>query len=147
MSGIETARTPFLENRQLSQRAEPTIELHRLSASSREDRQLFAEVLRSFVASAEPIAGLSNLKRLFDAETAACVHEISQGVMGAALNLIKAAIQLTVEAGRGHLTCDDLGSRRRPVLRRAGTAPSQSVPGRLQGAAVADSNEPFGRRL
>ena len=109
MSGIETARTPFLENRQLSQRAEPTIELHRLSAANREDRQLFAEVLRSFVASAEPIAGLSNLRRLFDAETAACVHEISQGVMGAALNLIKAAIQLTVEAGRGHLTGDDLG--------------------------------------
>ena len=108
LSGIETARTPFLENRQLSQRAEPPIELHRLSAASREDRRLFAQFVKSFVAEAEKVVAISNVARLLDAETAACLHEISQGVLGAAVNLIKAAIQRAVESGRDHLVHDDL---------------------------------------
>ena len=35
------------------------------------------------------------------------IHEVSQGVLGAACNLIKAAIVGAVEAGRDHLAQDD----------------------------------------
>ncbi len=110
LSGIDVAKTPFLENRQLSQRAEPPIELHRLSATNRADRQLFAEFAKAYVIEAEQVSGLKNIVRLLDADTAACIHEVSQGVLGAACNLIKAAICLAIEAGRDHLTLDDLCS-------------------------------------
>lgn len=108
LSGIETAKTPFLENRQLSQRAEPPIELHRLSATTHEDRKLFAEFAKAYVLEAERVSGMKNIARLLDAQTAACIHEVSQGVLGAGCNLIKAAIVSAVEAGRDHLTRDDL---------------------------------------
>ena len=139
MSGIETARTPFLENRQLSQRAEPTLELHRLSASSREDRALFAEFVKGFVAQAERVVGLKNIARLLDAETAACIHEISQGVLGAALNLVKAAVQGAVEAGRDHLTRDDLvlaGDRYFVAMGLCATNPFRSGPQGLTARAA-----------
>ena len=108
LSGIETARTPFLENRQLAQRAEPPIELHKLAAESREDRRLFAEFVKGFMVEAERITRFTNMARLLDAECAAHLHEISHGVLGAAVNLIKAAIQLAVEDGRDHLAHPDL---------------------------------------
>ncbi len=108
MSGIESAKAPFLENRQLASRAEPPIELARLSATRREDRQLFAEFLKAYVAQAEQVSGLANIARLLDASSAACIHELSQGVLGAACNLVKAAICTAIEAGRSHLVYEDL---------------------------------------
>ncbi len=107
LSGIESAKAPFLENRQLSQRAEPPIELHPLSLASREDRALFAEFLKAYVAQVEAISGLANLARLLDAATAACIHEVSAGVLGAACNLIKAAVCGAVADGRGHMAASD----------------------------------------
>ena len=108
LSGIEQAKTPFLENRQLSQRAEPPIELHQLLAGSPQDRLLFAEFLKAFVAKAEELSGVTNMVRLLDAATAACIHEVSQGVLGAACNLIKAAVTEAMQAGRSHLAQEDL---------------------------------------
>ena len=110
LSGIEQAKAPFLENRQLSQRAEPPIELHPLSVESRGDRLLFTEFLKAFVAKAEELSGLSNMVRLLDAASTACIHEVSQGVLGAACNLVKAAVTEALQAGRGHLTQEDLAS-------------------------------------
>lgn len=107
LSGIETAKAPFLENRQLSQRAEPPIELHPLSLGSREDRALFAEFLKAYVARVEAISGLADLARLLDASTAACIHEVSGGVLGAACNLIKAAVCGAVADERGHVAASD----------------------------------------
>ena len=107
LSGIETAKTPFLENRQLSQRAEPPIALHRLSAVDPEDRKLFAEFVKAYVREAEKICRLKNVVRVLDAQSAACIHDVSQGVLGSACNLIKAAIVGAVEAGRDHLTIED----------------------------------------
>ena len=46
--------------------------------------------------------------RLLDADTAACIHEVSQGVLGAACNLIKAAICRAIDDGRSHLAKEDL---------------------------------------
>ena len=103
LSGIDAAKAPFPENRQLSQRAEPPIELHPLKIASREDRVLFADFLKAFVAEAERVSGLINLVRLLDAQTAACIHEVSQGVLGAACNLVKAAVCGAVADGRDHL--------------------------------------------
>lgn len=107
LSGIEAAKAPFLENRQLSQRAEPPIELHPLRVGSREDRVLFAEFLKAYIAKVEEVSGLSNLTRLLDASTAACIHEVSEGVLGAACNLIKAAVCGAVADGRGHVGAAD----------------------------------------
>ena len=107
LCGIETAKAPFLENRQLSQRAEPPLELHPLQLTSREDRVLFAEFLKAYVARVEAVSGLTNLTRLLDAATAACIHEVSGGVLGAACNLIKAAVCGAVTEGRGHLAAAD----------------------------------------
>ena len=110
LSGIERAKTPFLENRQLSQRAEPVIELHRLSVEVQEDRALFAEFLKAYVAEVEIVSCLTNVRRLLDAETAACIHEVSQGVLGAACNLIKAAVCDAIASGRDHLARDDFST-------------------------------------
>ena len=110
LSGIEQAKALFLQNHQLSQCAEPPIELNPLSALNREDRLLFTEVLKAYVAEAELASGLSHIVRLLDASTAACIHEVSQGVLGAACNLIKAAITDAMLAGRNQLTQDDLAS-------------------------------------
>ena len=107
LSGIETAKAPFLKNRQLSQRAEPPIELHPLKVTSREDRVLFAEFLKAYVAEVERLSDLANLVRLLDAATAACIHEVSGGVLGAACNLIKAAVCTAVADGRDHLAASD----------------------------------------
>ena len=108
LSGIETAKAPFLENRQLSQRSEPVIELHRLTVGSAGDRALFAEFLKAYVREVEIVSGLSNVRRLLDAETAACIHEVSEGVLGAACNLIKAAVCGALAADRDHLERSDL---------------------------------------
>ena len=107
LSGIDAAKAPFLENRQLSQRAEPPLELHPLKLASREDRVLFAEFLKAYVAQVEAVSGLTNLTRLLDAFTAACIHEVSEGVLGAACNLIKAAVCGAVADGRDHLASAD----------------------------------------
>ena len=107
LSGIDAAKAPFLENRQLSQRAEPPLELHPLKLASREDRVLFAEFLKAYVAQVEAVSGLTNLTRLLDAFTAACIHEVSEGVLGAACNLIKAAVCGAVADGRDHLARAD----------------------------------------
>lgn len=108
LSGIDAAKAPFLENRQLSQRAEPPLELKRLEVTSQADRQLFAEFLKRYVLQAEQVSGLTNVCRLLDADTAACIHEVSQGVLGAACNLIKAAICNAINDERSHLAREDL---------------------------------------
>ena len=54
------------------------------------------------------MCGLQNLAQLLEARSAACIHEVSQGVLGAACNLVKAAVCEALAAGRTHLSQDDL---------------------------------------
>ena len=68
---------------------------------------LFAEFLKAYTAEVEALSGLTNLTRLLDATTAACIHEVSEGVLGAACNLIKATVCGAVADGRSYLSSDD----------------------------------------
>lgn len=108
LSGIEAAKTPFISNRQLAQRAEPIIELHQLDIRDPADRMLFLNFLKLYVAKVETVSGLQNVIGLLDRSTVTAIHATTQGVLGAACNLIKAAVFLALEAGRNHLTVDDL---------------------------------------
>ena len=108
LSGIEAAKTPFLENTQLSQRAEVPLELNRLDIGNPEDRDIFLEFLKVYFAKVEDTAGMSNVIRMLNRETALCIHEVTQGVLGAASNLVKAAVCIALERGRNHLVTEDL---------------------------------------
>jgi hypothetical protein len=108
LSGIEAAKAPFLENIQLSQRAEAPIELHRLDITNAEDRKLFLEFLKAYLGKVESVAGMSNVVCVLNREAVLCIHEVTQGVLGAACNLIKSAVCLALERGRNHLESDDL---------------------------------------
>jgi hypothetical protein len=108
LSGIETAKTPFLMNRQLSQRSEPTIELHPIDVKDATDRALYLDFIKHYMARVEKVSGLKNVIGLLDGPTLGRIHAATQGVLGASCNLLKAAVHLALEADRSHLTLDDL---------------------------------------
>jgi hypothetical protein len=108
LSGIDTAKTPFLENRQLSQRSEPALELHKLDIGRAPDRALFARFLADYLPAVEVASGVGKLITLLNRETITALHTVSEGVLGAACNLIKAAVTNAMLAGRDQLEVDDL---------------------------------------
>lgn len=108
LSGIERAKTPFLENRQLSQRSEPALELSRLDMARASDTTLFAQFLANYLTAAQKVSGIGNLVTLLNQETIAALHRVTEGVLGAACNLIKSAVANAMLAGRSRLEGDDL---------------------------------------
>lgn len=108
LSGIEKAKTPFLENRQLSQRSEPALELSRLDMGRAPDRALFANFLAAYLPAVGKASGVENVITLLNQETITGFHRVTEGVLGAACNLIKTAVINSLMAGRRQLEAEDL---------------------------------------
>lgn len=108
LSGIETAKTPFLENRQLSQRSEAALELQKLDIGRADDRTLFAQFMADYLPAVQKASGVGRLVTLLDRETITSLHKVTDGVLGAACNLIKAAAVNALLAQRQQLEAEDL---------------------------------------
>ena len=108
LSGIETAKTPFLENRQLSQRSEAALELNKLDMGRPSDRALFANFLATYLPAVHKVSGITNLVTLLNQHTITGLHRVTDGVLGAACNLIKTSVINALVAGRRHLEAEDL---------------------------------------
>jgi len=93
VSGLEEARKPFNGNPQLAHRTEDHIDLHPLDPTSEADRELFWTFLSDYVVKSEQI-GAGELRHLLEDEIPAGILEVSQGILGAACNLVKEAVHV-----------------------------------------------------
>lgn len=108
VAGLEEARKPFDGNPQLAHRAERHIDLHRLNVASGEDQELFWTFLSDYLVKAEQVGAGLNLPALLDGDIPACILEVSQGVLGAACNLLKEAIRVAANDSRMEVCRRDL---------------------------------------
>lgn len=108
LAGTEDARRLPEANSQLMQRCEPPIDLKPLKITNPKDAELFMCFLRDYIAELEKVGAVRGTPELGSDEIAARILEVSQGVLGAACNLIKDAIHLATLAGRDVITHEDL---------------------------------------
>lgn len=108
LSGIEDVHKIFKANAQLTHRAEPVISLSRLDPANSADMRLFFTFLADYMAAMERAGVVKNASRLLDDDVPACILEVTQGVLGAACNLLKAAVRTATLAGRDELSRNDL---------------------------------------
>lgn len=108
MAGIEEAYRLPQANSQLAQRCLPSIDLHPLKVSVNSDIKLFMDFLDDYTEKLEEFEVIHQSPELTSANTAACILEVSQGVLGAACNLIKDAIGIATQDGRDSVTWNDL---------------------------------------
>jgi len=108
VAGLEDARKPFDGNAQLAHRAESHIDLHPLDPTSEEDRELFWTFLSDYIVKSEQIGAGANMRLLLDGQVPACILEVSQGVLGAACNLIKEAVHVAAINSRLEVMPSDL---------------------------------------
>jgi hypothetical protein len=104
--GTEAARGPFQANSQLAQRAEPPIELKPLT-TDKADIALFARFVSEYLSKIEAECIIRNAVNLLDPETMNNIFQTSEGVLGRACNLIKAAIKFASLAQRDYLIMED----------------------------------------
>lgn len=107
MSGVKDAEKA-LKNPQLLQRALPPVTLKPLSVLNAEDLKLFIEFLAKYGKAMELAGVAGNATVLIQDDIPACLLEVSQGVLGAACNLIKEAVRQMTYAGRSNLERADL---------------------------------------
>lgn len=110
VAGLEEARKPFDRNPQLAHRAEAHIDLAPLDPHSPEDMDLFWEFLTDYVVKAEQVGAGANMRSLIEGETPGYIFEISQGVLGAACNLIKDAVHVSALDSRMEVTKGDVSA-------------------------------------
>lgn len=108
LSGIAEAEQPFTENSQLSQRSEPTIRLDRLRSENLADRVLLKEFLEAYLPRIGKVSGVTNMTSLLNANDVARIHEVTDGVLGAACNLIKAIASNALLDGRTRMAVADI---------------------------------------
>lgn len=117
VAGLEEARKPFNGNPQLAHRTEDHIDLHPLDPTSDADRDLFWAFLSDFLLKSEQV-GAGKLSHLLNDDIPACVLEVSQGVLGAACNLIKDAVHLAATKSKMIVEKADLiGATDRAILK------------------------------
>ena len=108
VAGLEDARKPFDSNPQLAHRTEAHIDLHKLDAAVSADRELFWTFLSEYLLKAESLGAANNLLDLVRGDTPACILEVSQGVLGAACNLIKDVVHAACLRGSMNVKRVDL---------------------------------------
>lgn len=108
MSGIEDARRIFTKNRQLLYRAHSPVALAPLTMTNPADQKLFLEFITGYLKALEKRRVARNATNLLQGDVPICIHEVSQGVLGAACNLIKSAVEIMTYAQRDEITRDDL---------------------------------------
>lgn len=99
VSGLEEARKPFNGNAQLAHRTEDHIDLHPLDPTSPADLDLFWTFLSDYLVKSEQV-GAGELRHLLTDEIPAGILEVSQGVLGAACNLVKDAVQIAASKSK-----------------------------------------------
>lgn len=112
LSGVAEAETPFIANSQLSQRSEATIRLDKLDQTSRADRSLLKNFLEAYLPEIGAVAGIKNMSSLLNARDVMNIHQVTDGVLGAACNLIKSTVSNALLDGRA---CIDDGDISRAV--------------------------------
>lgn len=109
MSGIEEAWKPIRANPQLAMRCEQPLEMKKLDVTEEADRRLFAGFLARYLVEFENRRVAPNATRLLHLPGIPdMIHEVSEGVLGRACNLIKEALFLAVVDGRDDIDVDDL---------------------------------------
>jgi hypothetical protein len=108
VAGLEDARKPFDRNMQLAHRAESHIDLKPLDPTHKEDQQLFWSFLSDFLLKSEQVGAGLGLRDVLAGTFPACILEVSQGVLGAACNLIKEAVHVAASASRMEVLPADL---------------------------------------
>ena len=108
VAGLEDARKPFDRNAQLAHRAERHIDLKPLDANCEADRELFWSFLSDFLIKSEYVGAGAGLREILAGTIPACIWEVSQGVLGAACNLIKEAVHVAASASRMEVLPSDL---------------------------------------
>jgi len=102
LSGTEDARKVF-KNKQLQQRAIPEVTLSPLSATNPADVELFINFLTGYCVEMERTGAARNATVLLDGDVPSCLLEVSQGVLGAACNLLKEAVRVMTYSGKSDL--------------------------------------------
>lgn len=108
LSGIAEAEQPFSQNSQLSQRCEPTIRLDRLRSENLADRVLLKEFLEAYLPQIGKVSGVTNMTSLLNANDVARIHDVTDGVLGAACNLVKAIASNALLDGRTRMDVADI---------------------------------------
>lgn len=106
MAGIEDAYRLPQANSQLAQRCLPSIDLSPLQAT--QDGALMIHFLDDYAAKLEEQEVICHSPELTTEETAACICDVSRGILGAACNLIKDALCIATLGGRNTITRQDL---------------------------------------
>lgn len=107
VAGLEEARRPFDVNTQLAHRAEAHLDLSPLDPLCPEDIDLFFNFLTDYLVKTEQVGAAKDIKGILDADGPACILEVSQGVLGAACNLVKEAVQVAAADGRSVVSRND----------------------------------------
>jgi len=107
VAGLKDARRPFDDNAQLAHRAEPHLDLAPLDLNSSKDKDLYWNFLADYLLKSEQIGAAENLQNMLDGDIPACIFEVSEGVLGAACNLVKEAVQVAGRDGRIRVTRED----------------------------------------
>ncbi len=107
VAGLEDARRPFNDNMQLAHRAEPHLDLKPLDLNVTEDAELYWNFLADYFVKAEQVGAAENLVAMLEGIGPACIFEVSEGVLGAACNLVKEAVQVAARSGRMMVTRQD----------------------------------------
>lgn len=89
LSGVAEAEEPLIQNPQLSQRSESTIRLDRLDSNIPADRKLLKEFLEAYLSKIEEVSGVTNMASLLNKTDVFRIHDVTDGVLGAACNLVK----------------------------------------------------------
>lgn len=106
VAGLEDARRPF-ENKQLAHRAEAHLDLKPLDLAVDRDNDLYWNFLADYFLKTEQVGAAENLVDMLEGDTPACIFEVSEGVLGAACNLVKEAVQVAARSGRMQVTKQD----------------------------------------
>lgn len=100
VAGLEDARRPFDDNKQLAHRAEAHLDLKPLDLTLDRDNDLYWNFLADYFLKTEQIGAAEDLVNMLEGDTPACIFEVSEGVLGAACNVVKEAVQVAARSGR-----------------------------------------------
>src|SRR5207237_601810 len=89
---------------------EPPIDLRPLRFSNPSHVKMFADFLTGYFNKVQEVVGIQNMANVLTAHNAACLLEISKGILGVACNVIKEAVHIATVAGSSEVTEADLAT-------------------------------------
>ncbi|WP_341633400.1 TniB family NTP-binding protein [Sphingomonas agri] len=107
VAGLDEARRPFDANTQLAHRAEAHLDLSPLDPMSKSDIDLFFNFLTDYLIKTEQVGAAEHIRTILNGDGPACILEVSQGVLGAACNLVKEAVHVAAGESRLNVSRND----------------------------------------